>query len=80
MSSLRSVALSLVILVGAAAPVFADRIVIGSKNFAENRLLAEIFAQLIESRTDLEVDRRLGLAGTQICFEALRSGAIERPG
>lgn len=53
------------------------RIVVGSKNFMENKLLAEIFAQLIEARTDLTVERRLGLAGTQVCFEALRTGAID---
>jgi glycine betaine/choline ABC-type transport system substrate-binding protein len=29
-----------------------DPIVVGSKNFAESRLLAEIFAQLLEERTD----------------------------
>jgi glycine betaine/choline ABC-type transport system substrate-binding protein len=55
----------------------ADRIVIGSKNFEESRLLGEIFAQLLESRTNLQVERRLGLAGTQVCFEALKSGAID---
>ncbi len=52
-------------------------IVVGSKNFMENRLLAEMFAQLIESRTGLTVQRRLGLAGTQVCFEALRAGDID---
>ncbi len=62
----------------AATPVrAAERVVIGSKNFAESRLLAEMFARLIESHTALEVERRLGLAGTQVCFEALRSGAID---
>jgi osmoprotectant transport system permease protein len=55
----------------------ADRIVVGSKNFEESRLLGEMFAQLIEARTWLRVERRLGLAGTQICFEALKSGAID---
>ncbi len=55
----------------------ADRIVVGSKNFEESRLLGEIFAQLVESRTGLQVERRLGLAGTQVCFEALKSGAID---
>jgi osmoprotectant transport system permease protein len=50
---------------------------VGSKNFAESRLLGELFAQLIEERTELRVERRLGLAGTQVCFEALRSGAID---
>lgn len=55
----------------------AESIVIGSKNFAENRFLGELFAQLIESRTELTVRRRLGLAGTEFCFEALRSGALD---
>lgn len=55
----------------------ADRIVVGSKNFEESRLLAEMFAQLLESRTGLQVERRLGLAGTQVCFEALKNGAID---
>lgn len=54
-----------------------DPVVVGSKNFAENRLLAEMFARLLEDKTDLVVKRRLNLAGTQVCFEALRSGAID---
>ncbi len=62
-----------------ATPAFSanNHIVVGSKNFMENKLLAEIFAQLIEARTNLHVERRLGLAGTQVCFEALRTGAID---
>ena len=52
-------------------------IVVGSKNFLENRLLGEMFAQLIEARTNVSVKRRLGLAGTQVCFEALKTGAID---
>lgn len=52
-------------------------VVVASKNFEESRLLAEIFAQLLEARTDLTVERRLNLAGTQVCFEALRTGAID---
>ena len=55
----------------------ADRVVVASKNFEESRLLGEMFAQLIEARTWLRVERRLGLAGTQICFEALKGGAID---
>ncbi len=52
-------------------------VTVGSKNFAENRLLAEMFAQLIEARTGLTVRRKLNMAGTAICFEALRSGDID---
>jgi osmoprotectant transport system permease protein len=55
----------------------APTITIGSKNFAESRLLGELFAQLLEARTDLRVERSFGLAGTQVCFEALKSGAID---
>lgn len=55
----------------------SDTIVVGSKNFMESRLLAEMFAQLIEARTELTVTRRLGLAGTQVCFEALKTGGID---
>jgi len=81
----RSLLISLVVfltfamLIWLGTPVFSQdgRIVVGSKNFMENKLLAEIFAQLIEARTDLIVERRLGLAGTQVCFEALRAGAID---
>jgi osmoprotectant transport system permease protein len=60
-----------------AAGADGDKIVVGSKNFAESRLLAEMFARLIEARTGLSVERRFNLAGTQVCFEALRTGAID---
>ena len=70
----RSVA---VLLLSVASPAVAQTIVVGSKNFEESRFLAELFAQAIESRDGLEVERRLGLAGTEFCFEALRTGAID---
>ncbi len=52
-------------------------ITIGSKLHPESRLLAEITAQLIEQNTDFKVNRRFGLGGTLICFEALRTGEID---
>jgi osmoprotectant transport system permease protein len=55
----------------------AGPIVVGSKNFEENRLLAEMFAILIETQAGVVVERKLNLAGTQICFRALRDGAID---
>ncbi len=75
---MRRILAGLALILTCAPPALADgRVVVGSKNFAESRLLAEMFARLIEARTDLEVERRFGLAGTQVCFEALRSGAID---
>jgi osmoprotectant transport system permease protein len=68
----------LVLLCSVSLPAWgSDTIVVGSKNFMESRLLAEMFAQLIEARTELTVTRRLGLAGTQVCFEALKTGGID---
>jgi osmoprotectant transport system permease protein len=67
----------LVGLAPAAAAGEEGTVVVGSKNFEESRLLAEMFAQVIEERTGLRVERRLNLAGTQVCFEALRAGAID---
>src|SRR6056297_1928116 len=52
-------------------------LVVGSKLFSESRLLCEIMAQTIEGQTDLKVERRMGLGGTLICFEALKTGAVD---
>jgi osmoprotectant transport system substrate-binding protein len=54
-----------------------DRIVIGSKNFTEQAVLGEIFAQEIEAKTHLEVERRFYLAGSFICQQAILSGRID---
>jgi osmoprotectant transport system permease protein len=51
-------------------------LVIGSKNFTESYILSEILAQLIEAE-GLAVERRFGLGGTLISFDALRGGEID---
>ena len=55
----------------------ARPIVVGSKNFTEQVLLAEILAQQIEERAGLRVDRRTSLGGTFICHRALVAGEID---
>ncbi len=54
----------------------AERIVVGSKNFNEGYLLSEVVAQVLE-RAGYEVDRKFGLGGTLICFDALKKGEID---
>lgn len=54
----------------------ADPVVIGSKNFTENYIIAEAAAQLLE-HNGVEVERRLGLNGTRISFQALVNDAID---
>ncbi len=50
---------------------------IGSKDFTEQLVLANMFSDLIEEKTDITVKRELNLGGTQVCFSALRSGNID---
>jgi len=59
------------------SPSHQDRVVVGSKNFTESFLLAEIMAQLIEAHTNLKVERRFYLAGTYICQQAILAGRID---
>ena len=52
-------------------------IVIGSKNFTEQLILGNMLQQLIEDNTDINVETSLNLGGTQIAFNALKSGSID---
>ncbi len=56
----------------------ADKVIrIGSKDFTEQHILANMFSDLIEERTDITADRKINLGGTQVCFSALKSGDID---
>ena len=55
---------------------WADPIRIGSKNFNENYILAEILSQWLEHH-GYDVERRFGLGGTLICYEALKNDEID---
>jgi osmoprotectant transport system permease protein len=50
---------------------------IGTKNFTEQLILGEMMAQVIETKTDLNVERRFNLGGTMICHGALVNGEID---
>src|SRR5580704_17699757 len=51
--------------------------VVGSKNFTEQIIVAELLAQQIEAHTSLKVDRKLNLGGTLICHQALLAGQMD---
>lgn len=57
-------------------PSAADRVVVGSKDFNEGYLLSEVVAQLLE-HAGYDVERRFGLGGTLICYEALKHHEID---
>jgi osmoprotectant transport system substrate-binding protein len=54
-----------------------EKIVVGSKNFTEQIVLAELFAQQIEAHTRLRVERKVNLGGTLLCHDALVAGKID---
>ncbi|MFC4779131.1 glycine betaine ABC transporter substrate-binding protein [Paenibacillus sp. GCM10023252] len=54
-----------------------ERIVIGGKNFTEQDILVEMTAALIEEKTDMEVQRKPFLGGSQVTHNALVSGDID---
>ncbi|MGL5550408.1 MAG: glycine betaine ABC transporter substrate-binding protein, partial [Culicoidibacterales bacterium] len=52
-------------------------IVVGSKDFTEQLILGNLVAELIEAKTDIRVQRKLNLGGTQVVFDALKRGDID---
>jgi osmoprotectant transport system substrate-binding protein len=69
--------LAALLFVGGCGKSGGEKIVVGSKNFTEQIVLAELFAQQIEAHSALRVERRLNLGGTFICHDALVAGKID---
>ena len=62
---------------GSGIAAAAERpIVVASKNFTESYILGEALAQLLQ-REGFAVERKLGLGGTKICYDALVAGDID---
>jgi len=67
----------LALLLGGCQGSSTAHLVVGSKNFTEQTILAEVLAQYLESNLGVEVERRANLGGTLICHEAVRTGQID---
>ncbi|EHJ00163.1 ABC-type glycine betaine transport, periplasmic subunit [Clostridium sp. DL-VIII] len=52
-------------------------ITIGSKDFTEQEILGNILSELIERNTDIKVNRKFALGGTQVIFSALQKGDVD---
>ncbi|EBV3599671.1 ABC transporter [Salmonella enterica subsp. enterica serovar Virchow] len=59
-----------------AAGASAEPVKVGSKNFTEQFIVAEIYAQALE-KAGIEVQKRLNLGATQIAHTALTTGEID---
>ncbi|HEY2924271.1 MAG TPA: glycine betaine ABC transporter substrate-binding protein [Candidatus Eisenbacteria bacterium] len=68
----------LALLPGPASPaVRGDRVTVGSKAFPESWVLAEALAEAMRSEGVRQVEHRNNLGGTEIVFQALRSGSVD---
>jgi glycine betaine/choline ABC-type transport system substrate-binding protein len=54
-----------------------NQIVIGSKFFTEQVVLAELLAQHIEARTGIHVERKTNLGGTLLVHKAMQAGQVD---
>ncbi len=53
-----------------------DTIIIGAKTFTENKILGNIYAELLKHDTAYQVKTKLDLGSTEIAFNALRNGDV----
>ena len=58
------------------APADANTIRVGSADFPENQLLAEIYAQALEGRAS-KVERKFGIGSREVYFPGLTDGSID---
>jgi osmoprotectant transport system permease protein len=69
--------IALILIFGSVTVCNAQQTVrVGSKHFTEGYILSEMLAQLLESK-GFKVERKFNLGGTLVCYEALRTGAID---
>jgi osmoprotectant transport system substrate-binding protein len=61
----------------ACRPSHSNRIVVGSKNFTEQVVLAELMAQHLEYKLHVPVERRFYLAGSYIAHQAVLADRID---
>jgi osmoprotectant transport system substrate-binding protein len=58
------------------APSASDTVRVGSANFAENRLLAEIYATALSTK-GVKVERQFGIGSRETYFPGLRDGSVD---
>jgi osmoprotectant transport system substrate-binding protein len=66
-----------VALLGGCSQKRHDKIIVGSKFFTEQIVLAELLAQHIETRTEIQVERKANLGGTLLVQKAMLAGELD---
>ena len=56
----------------------SDRqITVGGKDYTEQYIMTHMMSELIEENTDIQVERKVNLGGTQVCFNAITNDEID---
>jgi osmoprotectant transport system permease protein len=74
-----AIAIAAALIVFASVGAFSKggaRVIVGSKDFTESRILSELIAQTIEAKTDLKVEQATELSG-DLCHRELVAGQID---
>lgn len=53
------------------------KIIVASKNYTEQLLLGNILSEVIKNNSDIEVEEKFNLGGSQVIFNAINSGAVD---
>ncbi|MEJ6785345.1 glycine betaine ABC transporter substrate-binding protein [Aminobacter sp. Piv2-1] len=72
----KAIAATIAIAAATLQPAAAEPIKVGSKNFTEQFILAEMYAAVLEN-AGFEVERKINLGGTLIAHQALTTGQID---
>ena len=76
--SITSIALVIIFIVSAIPTVKNERtITIASKDYSEQNILAYMVAEMIEEKTDITVEKKMDLGGTQVILPAIKSGDVD---
>jgi len=78
--SVSALVIAVAIIIAAVAPAYKQKgkvIHVGSKNFTEQLILGNLYADLIEDKTDISVVRDLNLGSTDITYNALKNHDID---
>ena len=54
-----------------------QKIVVGGKDYTEQHVVTHMLAEYLDHHLDVAVERKVNLGGTQVCFNALRSGDLD---
>ena len=67
----------LLTLVGCGKTAAGKKVIVGGKDFTEQDILVQLVSELIENKTDIEVERKAYLGGSSIVAKSIETGDLD---